>query len=856
MFIVKYWILCFGLSLNFCFANDINDKAKKILQNRCFDCHGKHTKVAKNLDLLNINHIKSNLKEIISEVQDDLMPPHISDHVNSYNTRYKVDLSRLKSMQFEKGEKELLLQWLKKPEFNTVKLKVFYKEEDLLKNVLKHVETLSADEAKNLRFLTLHNLYNSGDSPAQLEDYRKGLSILLNSLSWQSDMQKLEAVPGTNDLVYKVYLNKQGLAMKPWNTQAWDRISSYYPYNLRLKGKVSLLYNKLSTKSNPMIRADWFAYATSRPPLYHDLLGLPKSLNELEKTLSIDSKYNVDKNEVIRAGSFKSGVSTNHRVIERHVLKIWSGSYWKSYDFKKVDQNNKRSDILKFPLAPGEVGKTFSHAGGEFIFNLPNGMQAYLITDEHGKVINSAPTDIVQNANRKDSTVINGVSCIQCHSQGIQTMDDVVRGYAEKLHEGDVLAKVLDIYPEQSVLDKVYQKDTKHFAEAMKKINVDIYKSKTSPFSTLLERFDKEIDLRQAAAELNRQEKDLKLILELLKDSEDLADLAYRLQFGIKRSDFIQVYPAFLETLKIKREQFNELPDPIQAKTPTHLGLSFNRLSIKDLLKNKVIANYGKMDTKNYRHFLDELVKMSPQKNIDVKKLLLLNLNSGLTYSDALTYMDKLKIYDAKTVEKVLSHSDSIFENHVGKLTEGVQKDFDSYQLYHQKFLTVNSKKISDLLKKTHHTSQMGTVYHFSGLVYFRGKIKYINATIDLKTNIGIFNTNKNTQSLISGNSIYFIEDSYANPRSSFPLDVISYDQNIYKKLSPSIRDVITDMTRFSQHNKQSIKPKSDKFGFSLPKSAIEKYGLNTNHKHFFGIKIDLPNTQLSKELEKLLLKK
>ena len=38
----------------------------------------------------------------------------------------------------------------------------------------------------------------------------------------------------------------------------------------------------------PFVRADWFVFAASRPPLYHDVLGLPEIRSELEKRLEID----------------------------------------------------------------------------------------------------------------------------------------------------------------------------------------------------------------------------------------------------------------------------------------------------------------------------------------------------------------------------------------------------------------------------------------------------------------------------------------------------------------------------------------------------------------------------------------
>ena len=84
----------------------------------------------------------------------------------------------------------------------------------------------------------------------------------------------------------------------------------------------------------PFIRADWFIATASLPPLYHDILDLPKTDRELETQLEVNVAENL-KNapsvRVWRAGFNNSGVSVNNRIVERHKSRY--GAYWKSYDF-------------------------------------------------------------------------------------------------------------------------------------------------------------------------------------------------------------------------------------------------------------------------------------------------------------------------------------------------------------------------------------------------------------------------------------------------------------------------------------------------------------------------------------------
>ena len=63
----------------------------------------------------------------------------------------------------------------------------------------------------------------------------------------------------------------------------------------------------------------------------------------------------------------------NNRVVERHASRY--GAYWKSYDFAG---NTGTQNIFTHPL-------DFTQDGGEIIFNLPNGLQGYLIVDASGE---------------------------------------------------------------------------------------------------------------------------------------------------------------------------------------------------------------------------------------------------------------------------------------------------------------------------------------------------------------------------------------------------------------------------------------------------------------------------------------
>ena len=178
--------------------------------------------------------------------------------------------------------------------------------------------------------------------------------------------------------------------------------------------------------------------------MYHELLSLPSTVQELEAELNVDvfdNLLNAPGVRVWRAGFNNSGVSNHNRVVERHTSQ--HGAYWKSYDFAgSVGTQN----IFVHPL-------DFTHDGGEIIFNLPNGLQGYYLVDGNGLRLDEAPISIVSNPAASDPTVRNGISCIGCHTEGMKTFEDQVRSVIQSNANPPYdKAQALRLYVEQSVM--------------------------------------------------------------------------------------------------------------------------------------------------------------------------------------------------------------------------------------------------------------------------------------------------------------------------------------------------------------------------------------------------------------------
>ena len=94
-----------------------------------------------------------------------------------------------------------------------------------------------------------------------------------------------------------------------------------------------------------------------------------------------------------------------------------------------------------------------------------------MLVDANGNRLNDAPINIVSNPAASDPTVRNGLSCIGCHTQGMKKFKDSVRAAIEQDDNPPYnKEQALRLYPEQSVLDDLVEKDTVRFQQALEKI--------------------------------------------------------------------------------------------------------------------------------------------------------------------------------------------------------------------------------------------------------------------------------------------------------------------------------------------------------------------------------------------------
>ena len=368
----------------------------------------------------------------------------------------------------------------------------FISPSEVLNTIETHLMSLSPFDRAFARYFTLTHLYNAGVTPSILQEYRKGLYKLVNSLSWGVTVTNPQPIDPQGTILYI------DLRHYEWDVNnGWGQIEAAYPYHISfdaptqtaLRDQLSRLQTEMKSDI-PSVHVDWFVAQASLPPLYHDLLSLPLTDRELETRLEVDvvrNLLNAPGVRVWRAGTNNSGVSTNNRVLERHTSRY--GAYWKSYDFAgSVGTQN----IFTHPLS-------FTHDGGEAIFNLPNGLQGYYLANAPGFRLDEAPINIVSNPAASDPTVRNGLSCLGCHTEGMKTFEDQVRSVIESnATPAYDKAQALRLYAEQSEMDALLGEDMDRYRVALTKTGGAV--DDIEPISRFHEVFQGPVDVAYAAA--------------------------------------------------------------------------------------------------------------------------------------------------------------------------------------------------------------------------------------------------------------------------------------------------------------------------------------------------------------------
>ena len=540
---------------------DLNGKVHWIFANRCGQCHEG--------DYEPELHGGANLAAFFTE-RDDSGTILLAEAVLDRVARAHHDSERMPKSKGAAGEKgfrpplteaetAVLKEWVEAGKPEEVKRK-FISQTEVLEAILGDLNAAAETQRGFLRYLTLTNLHNQADAGGgalipDLDPHRAAVGKLINSLSMNAKITVPEAIDGEGT-IYRIDLRDYN-----WSEEQWEQVVSYYPYGIiGIDRQKENLIARHTGSPMAYLRADWFTFAASQPPLYDqimdELLGIDPTQEDvhtqLDEALGVDRFENLREGRAMRAGFQYSGVSGANRLIERHELGSHQGAYWVSYDFTPLSAE-RTHDLTLAPLGPVEAGLTddhehmFNHDGGEMIYHLPNGLQGYMLTTNKGVRLDRAPIEIVQDDNRQDKVILNGISCMACHDKGVKppikvtdlskrtlaTMEDEVRPLVEAagildFKESNLLKK---LYPEPAVLQAAIKEDFERFTKAEMEATGG-RSGAAEPVLGLYKEFRGAVTARKLAAEFGMEYDEL---LALLKEESDSSEVLSVISSSMER---------------------------------------------------------------------------------------------------------------------------------------------------------------------------------------------------------------------------------------------------------------------------------------------------------------------------------
>jgi hypothetical protein len=540
---------------------DLNGKVHWIFANRCGQCHEG--------DYEPELHGGANLAAFFTE-RDDSGTILLAEAVLDRVVRDHTDSERMPKSKGAAGEKgfraplteaetAVLKEWVEAGKPAEVK-RGFIAQTDVLEAILDDLSAAAETQRGFLRYLTLTNLHNQTDAGGgalipDLDPHRAAVGKLINSLSMNAKITVPEAID-EEGTIYRIDLRDYN-----WSEEQWEQVVSYYPYGIiGIDRQKENLIARHTGSPMAYLRADWFTFAASQPPLYDqimdELLGIDPTQEDvhtqLDEALGVDRFENLREGRAMRAGFQYSGVSGANRLIERHELGSHQGAYWVSYDFTPLSAE-RTHDLTLAPLGPVEAGLTddhehsFNHDGGEMIYHLPNGLQGYMLTTNKGVRLDRAPIEIVQDDNRQDKVILNGISCMACHDKGVKppikvtdlskrtlaTMEDEVRPLVEAagildFKESNLLKK---LYPEPAVLQAAIKEDFERFTKAEMEATGG-RSGAAEPILGLYKEFRGAVTARKLAAEFGMEYDEL---LTLLKEESDSSEVLSVISSSMER---------------------------------------------------------------------------------------------------------------------------------------------------------------------------------------------------------------------------------------------------------------------------------------------------------------------------------
>jgi mono/diheme cytochrome c family protein len=446
-------------------------QAQTLLKQRCSKCHDgpnarADVQILQTRKLIQSGVVlpgKPNESELLELVECGTMPPGRVEKLTAEETR-------------------ILRQWIigGAPAFQGTP-----PADPVLLAIAQDVSKLDKDMLRFQRYISFYHLSKKKGVTATA--CRDALTRGLNLLSRRKEPvlpKDVEIEDGTG-MVFRIDLRDLGWDEEAYKTSNKDGEDGFPTLNLfdlvlleypapalpdLSSGSLHALSDFLN-ESRPVlpvvyIRGDWLLDVALRPPLYDDLLQLPRTLGNLYEQLGVDSA------KTVRAGIPRSESAPGIRLVVRRPIRE-GGFFWQTYD---PPPTKSQSDLLA-------SARTGVEADSQVIFSLPNGLPGFYASQRYE---GGRRWSVALNQSKH---ILYGQSCAECHRRGPEVFQDAVRPMLEDSPLPEFTKKELRLnYGGQRPLQPLLEEDQKTVQEALERVHQN-HVPNADPIKRLLENY-------------------------------------------------------------------------------------------------------------------------------------------------------------------------------------------------------------------------------------------------------------------------------------------------------------------------------------------------------------------------------
>jgi mono/diheme cytochrome c family protein len=427
--------------------------------------------------------------------------------------------------------------------------------DDIFQDINDDLNEQDDDDLPFLRYVSITNRFTAGQCAEALDRDRQGLTKMLNMLSIDPAITEPVPVDATETL-YRIDLRdyqwNRAIDVEGQNfNDVWEAIAANNPYAVEFLGDDADDAKDDTQTAFPVQFADQMLDVATIGNLYYAIIDVDinNTLSDFvanELLVDVDQNILDEEDGTIRAGTTRSRISRQDRVVERHDLGVRAGVLWQSFDFEDVGNNDSIFENV-FDFVAG---------GTEAIFTLPNGMLGFIIADANDAIVEDS--DILLDTNQNNFRAVTSVSCSNCHAAGfIPVIDEVgpiaLANAREIGLDRDEVEQIESIYVTPQEFSRQVTDDSQQFYQrALQQASLPVQGG--DPISNIFLRFDQDVRLEDAAGDLGLTPDELQDTLNLLNPVLAVLD-----RNSLDRDDFTDVY---IDSLCILSTNLENQPDP------------------------------------------------------------------------------------------------------------------------------------------------------------------------------------------------------------------------------------------------------------------------------------------------------